>query len=94
MNEILRRAIGDRRIMLIDYEGQLRVIEPHTYGSDAMGRPLLRAYQPNPRSPARGWQLFDLSRACRLIVTRLVFCQPRPGYSRGDGAMARIIAEI
>jgi hypothetical protein len=94
MNPVLLRAIGARKIMLIDYEGHCRVIEPHTYGADANGRELLRAYQPDPRSPVRGWHLFDLTRSGRLIATRLVFCQPRPGYSRGDDAMAHIFAEL
>ena len=94
MNINLVKAILERRVLLINYEGQSRSIEPHTYGVGPDGQELLRAYQTSIRSEMQGWRLFDLSRAYDLKPTYQKFAVPRLGFQSGDRAMQDIFAEV
>jgi predicted DNA-binding transcriptional regulator YafY len=72
LDEDLRFAITNKRLLQLSYAGRLRVIEPHDYGIRD-GKTSLLAYQRRADSGAspkdvRGWRLFDVSRIDRCIV--------------------------
>jgi hypothetical protein len=90
-------AIREKRALSLQYNGYLRMIEPHTYGEIKDGVQLLRAYQTSGGSESgerQGWKLFDLSKAYSVTASQHPFVAPRSGYARNDKAMARIFAEL
>jgi phosphoribosylglycinamide formyltransferase-1 len=67
VDEQLRFAIANRRLIGLKYSGSVRVVEPHDYGVQK-GVPRLLGYQ---QSPVRsGWRLFDLAKveACSILA--------------------------
>lgn len=94
MNMQLVKAILERRVLLIDYDGHSRSIEPHAYGMTFDGKELLRAYQTSIRSEMQGWRLFDLSRGYELQQTFQKFAGARLGFEPRDNAMEQIYAEL
>ena len=73
LDKQLRQAIATKRLIEIKYAGQVRIVEPHDYGTlNSIDR--LLAYQ--RRKPgaannvdASGWRLFDVSKieACTVL---------------------------
>lgn len=97
MNTSLVNAIREKRALSLQYDGYLRTIEPHAYGQSKDDVQLLRAYQTSGGSESgeqQGWKLFDLSKAYSVTASQHTFTAARPGYARGDKAMARIFAEL
>jgi hypothetical protein len=94
MNMDLVKAIIEQRVLLIDYDGQSRSIEPHAYGVTFDGKELLRAYQTSIRGEMQGWRLFELSRGYNLHFTYQKFAVARLGFEPGDKAMQNIYAEV
>lgn len=83
LDEQLRFAIGNRRLLGLVYSGSLRLVEPHDYGVHK-GVTRLLAYQ--HKGPSRsgrpslsGWRLFDVAKITQAIVLRQTFAG-----SRGD----------
>lgn len=98
MNQMLVGAINGRKVLSLTYDGLSRIVEPHTYGVSANGSELLRCYQisgmhRNPSGP-HDWNLLTVSKIGSLAETGATFSTARPGYRRGDRAMARIYAEL
>jgi len=85
---LLRQAIRDRRIVEFRYHGEHRVVEPYRLGLDG-GRLRLMGWQSR-----KGWRSFHADEMTELEVLDRTFFQPREGYTRGDGAMDRILAEV
>ena len=97
MNNSFVNAIRERRVLALQYDGFSRTIEPHAYGESKDGNQLLRAYQTSGGSESgeyKGWKLFDLSKAYSITATQQTFSSARPGYARGDKAMATIYAQL
>lgn len=63
----LRDAIARRRLVRLRYNDAVRVIEPHDYGIKN-GKPMLLAYQLQPRKSAADWRLFDVSKIADCLV--------------------------
>ena len=83
VDEQLRFAIANKRLMQLRYNDSLRVVEPHDYGVKK-GAAMLLAYQ--RRSPggsaqkaATGWRLFDVSKIAECLILEEMF-----RGSRGD----------
>lgn len=90
-------AIGHRHLLTFRYDGFLRVVEPHTYGTDRKGNEALRAYQVSGGSDSGesiGWKIFHVSDMRGLSTLTDSFSGPRPGYKRGDRAFAIIRAQL
>ena len=90
-------AIRNRRLIRFSYDGYLRTVEPHAYGTDRKNRYLLRGYQVAGGSESGeyvGWKLFCEDEMVALTVTNDSFQGPRVDYKRGDRAMDHIIAEL
>ena len=86
--KLLRQAIGDRRVVEFRYHGEHRSLEPYRLGLDG-GRLRLMGWQSR-----KGWRSFYVDEMGDLEVTDRTFLQPREGYTRGDSAMDRILAEV
>ncbi|MBB3229105.1 putative DNA-binding transcriptional regulator YafY [Luteibacter sp. Sphag1AF] len=86
-------AIAQHRLLIFTYDGTERIVEPHIYGVDARGEPLLSAYQVEGGSrsgqPA-GWRLFRMDKMIGLRVLDQHFAGPRPDYQPDDGLFATI----
>jgi hypothetical protein len=69
----LRFAIAQRRLLGLEYNGRLRIVEPHDYGA-MNGTSKLLVYQlhadgHDEARPAAGWRLLDLAKigVCRVL---------------------------
>lgn len=73
LDEQLRLAIAERRLIQLRYNGTPRVAEPHDYGiQKGVTRLLvyqLRAVGSDPRKSASGWRLLDTLKieACDVL---------------------------
>ena len=93
----IANAIRHRRLLRFSYDGYLRTVEPHAYGTDRKNRYLLRAYQVAGGSGSGeyvGWKLFREDEMVAITETSDTFTGPRPDYKRGDRAIHRIIEEL
>jgi hypothetical protein len=93
LDDRLRFAIENTRLIEVRYSGSVRVAEPHDYGVHK-GVERLLAYQ--LRGPARspqqrvtGWRLFDLSKIEDCIVLDVTF-----RGSRGQSHRAHLVWEV
>ena len=86
--KLLRQAIRARLVVEFRYHGEHRTVEPYRLGEGA-GRLRLVGWQAR-----KGWRSFHVAEMDELELTARSFWEPREGYSRGDPAMDRILAEI
>jgi predicted DNA-binding transcriptional regulator YafY len=86
--KLLRQAIRDRRVVEFRYHGEHRTVEPYRLGLDG-GRLRLMGWQAR-----KGWRSFYADEMEELELSERSFLQPREGYTRGDSAMDRILAEV
>jgi hypothetical protein len=82
----LRFAIAHKRLIEVQYDGRLRVAEPHDYGVKN-GSSKVLVYQlrtagtpPDPR--ARGWRLLDLRKISICAVSDTTFAGSRADASQ------------
>lgn len=91
--EALRRG----RVLELRYDGYARSLEVHACGWTNEGHPVMRAWQVAGGSKSgerQGWKLMRLDEALGAIITDTASGAPRPGFKRGDKAMARIVCEV
>jgi hypothetical protein len=95
MNSEIINAIEKQNVIVFDYEGGARTVEPHCYGLTTKGNEAIRAYQIDGYSSSgkMGWKLYDLSKAYNIEVSRDTF-DVRDDYKKGDKGMSRIFTEI
>jgi hypothetical protein len=73
LDEQLRFAIAERRLIQVRYNGKQRVAEPHDYGVQKGATRLLvyqrRASGGDPRKSPMGWRLLDTAKieACDVL---------------------------
>jgi hypothetical protein len=96
MDTKIIQAIEDCNVIEFEYDGELRIIEPHCHGVTTAGNVGLRAYQVGGYSSSGtfGWKMYDLGKAKNIIITAEVFSGPRPDYRKGDKGMTKIYAEL
>lgn len=90
-------AIRDKALLKFIYNGELRVVEPQTYGLSNTGKEVLRAYQVSGGSRAgrsRMAKLFDLSKIKELEKTTRRFAEALPEHNPDDSAMVEIFATL
>lgn len=92
MNTMIRKAIDERACLEFVYKGQLRSVEPHTYGIHRSGQDALCGWQSMGGS-GEGFRLFFTAEMSGLAV-RETFDGPRPGYRRADGQFQIIYSEL
>jgi len=90
-------AISTRHLLVLDYHGKTRTVEPHTFGLDRWGRALLCAYQVECESPSKsatGCRFFFIEQMSNTRLDPRRFVTARPEFVRGDGAFKSITAEL
>jgi len=79
VDELIRQAIAERRLVSYRYKGQRRTGEPHLYGL-LNGQPTVLVYQTEGTSfagPYPNWRRLSLSGLTRFVVTGRPFQHPR-----------------
>lgn len=97
MQELLIEAIRDRRTLTVRYANVEAKVEPHAYGHDFRGQPVLLCYLTGVATEAgsgwdAGWKLLPLNRATTVADTGERFSGARPGYRRGHGDLCAPVA--
>ncbi|MBI3492440.1 MAG: hypothetical protein HY047_11775 [Acidobacteria bacterium] len=78
LDERLRFAIANKRLIRVTYQGSLRIGEPHDYGIQH-GTPKLLFYQlrradgGHGRDAVTGWRLFEVSKIDECVVLEETF---------------------
>lgn len=91
------RALREKKVLELRYDGFSRCVEVHAVGYSKTGAALMRAWQVRGGSTSgerMGWKLMRLDEAAGAVLAAEPSEAPRPGYKRGDAAMARIICEV
>lgn len=94
---LICEAIRERRLLVIEYGGSRRMVQPHVYGDDHAGDRLLSAYQVSGGSTsgaAHGWKSFHMDRVGSVASTTERFHGARPDYQRDDGAFAQVPCQL
>ncbi len=97
LGRILTEAIQKQSVVRFFYNGQLRVVEPQTYGISTSGNEALRGYQREGGSTsgtAARLKLFELAKISKLEVTAERFAGARPEHNLHDCAMGEVIATL
>lgn len=96
MEQELRRALAERRIVQFKYHGHSRLVEPHALGHVSEGRLALLGWQVSGGSasePPPGWRTFVLAEISRFKLTRKTFL-PRADYDAATSRVKPIEAEV
>lgn len=93
IDQQLRSAIANRRLIELRYHGDLRVAEPHDYGAQK-GTPKLLIYQlrassSTRRSNVEGWRLLEVAKIEACTVLHETF----PG-SRGQSHQRHLVWDV
>jgi hypothetical protein len=85
------------RLLVVEYGGAMRLVQPHVYGDDHAGDRLLSAWQVSGGSASgasAGWKFFRMDRVTSIALSEQHFHAPRPEFQKDDGAFARIVCQI
>ena len=80
IHEPLSRAILNRRQVSFNYQGKLRIVEPHDYGMQS-GKARLLSYQIGGQSGSGrlpNWRMFDVNKMTDFQVLQETFAGNRP----------------
>jgi hypothetical protein len=98
-DEVIRRAIAERRVVRFALDGIVRVAEPHDYGVRNGKRQLL-VFQVGGASGSGGlpdWRWIDLARASNFELLEQAFpggrVAPSGRHARWDQLFARVEAD-
>ncbi|MGC4081971.1 MAG: hypothetical protein QM736_07655 [Vicinamibacterales bacterium] len=82
LDQRIRRAIADKRLLEIRYKGAMRLAEPHDYGViDGTERLLIFQLRgPDSGKGAIGWRLLDVAKIESCVATDRAFAGSR-GHS-------------
>ena len=97
MNDLICEAISSRKVIEFNYNGGVRVVEPHCHGISRAGNEVLRGYQTDGYSESGnsvGWKMFEVSGMSIVQSTGDVFDQNRPGYNPDDKHMTSIHCHV
>lgn len=94
--ELLRRALAERRLVTFKYHGHARRVEPHALGRVTDNRLALLGWQVSGGSasePPPGWRTFVMAEMDSLKLARRTFA-PRADYRPEAVKMHPIEAEV
>lgn len=97
MNQTIIDAIKNRCVLRIEYHGFYRLVEPHTYGVNALGHDVLSGYQTEGGSKSnasQGWKLLLVNEVRAIAMTDTAFQGARRDYVRNTETMQRIYAQL
>ena len=93
IDEQLRFAIANRRLIQVGYRGDLRVAEPHDYGMQHGSANLLiyqlRGSGRTPGARERGWKMLNVSKIDTCVVLDETF-----RGSRGESSQHHLAWEV
>ena len=90
-------AIARRSLVMFEYADLIRVVEPHRYGINSAGHPMLSGWLRAGYSrsdPAGGWRNYLVTDISALQVLDAPFAGARPGYAAHDARMRETWAEL
>lgn len=90
-------AITRRSLVMFDYGDLIRVVEPHRYGVNSAGHPMLSGWLRAGYSrsdPAGGWRNYLVRDIRSLQLLDAPFAGTRPGYTAHDARMREVFAEL
>ncbi|MEW8030188.1 MAG: hypothetical protein AB2792_07670 [Candidatus Thiodiazotropha sp.] len=97
MNEIICKAIQEKRLLSFTYKGYRRVVEPHTHGISTANNECLRCYQVSGGSVSGrvpDWKMMTTNNIDGLTISDDTFECPRDGYRKNDSGMHTIFCEL
>lgn len=86
-------AISEMRLVQFSYQGSMRVVEPHTVGTDQKGHLALCGWQLSGGS-AVSWRNYHLDEMSALRTLDETFDGPREGYNRADKRFATVSCQL
>jgi hypothetical protein len=95
--EQLCAAITRRSLVMFEYGDLIRVVEPHRFGVNSAGHPMLSGWLRAGYSrsdPAGGWRNYLISDIRALQLLDAPFAGTRPGYAAHDPRMREIYCEL
>ena len=95
VDNLLRTAIRDRRLIRFNYNAKLRIAEPHDYGIQK-GQVRLLAYQVRGASSGRlpGWRWIEVPELSDLEIMEDTFAGPRSEGSSKHHAWDKVFARV
>lgn len=96
-HDIICKAIAEQRLLRFRYDGSIRVVEPHIFGSDSSARELLSAYLVRgfTRSGQKPfWRSYVASEMKAIKILDEQFPRPRSGYNPNDKRMRKIYCRV
>jgi hypothetical protein len=97
MINLIKEATNHKRCVSFQYDGLLRIVEPHCYGVSTAGNHVLRGFQVRGGSQTGeipGWRLYEESKIFHLKLLDEKAQMPRTGYNSNDSAMSRIYCHV
>jgi len=90
-------AITRRSLVMFEYGDLIRVVEPHRYGVNSAGHPMLSGWLRAGYSrsdPAGGWRNYLLDEISAFQLLDAPFAGTRPGYTAHDTRMREVFCEL
>jgi hypothetical protein len=97
MNQEIANAIKTKHLLRIEYHGNYRLVEPHTYGVNQKDNEMLICYQVSGGSSSNetlGWKFLLVQEARVISKTDTAFQSARNGYVPNTKTMKRIYAQL
>ena len=97
MEQIIKTAITERKVITFFYEGSERVVEPFCYGKSTKGNDVLRAFQIGGASSSGepfGWKLYIVNEMSSISINESTFDNNRPDYNPNDKGMVEIYCAV
>lgn len=85
--EVICEAIRGKNLLIFNYQGHDRIVEPHLLGQDSSGNEILSAYLVGGFSRSGGsrrWRRYFVNEMRSLTKLDEQFDPPRPGYNSSD----------
>ena len=76
-------AILKRSVIEFNYDGGVRIVEPHCHGFSSAGKEVVLAYQIDGYSKSgdsSGWRLYEVAKITDLSFADAIFPIDRPGF--------------
>lgn len=97
VDQRIRFAIAQKRLLEIAYKGGGRIVEPHDYGIQN-GVQRLLVYQlrgpARPGQSAAGWRMFDVPKIASLVVLEVQFSGSRGASHRHHTAWDTLYTRV
>ena len=90
-------AITRRSLVMFEYGDLIRVVEPHRFGVNSAGRPMLSGWLRAGYSrsdPAGGWRNYLVEEIRDFQLLDAPFAGTRPGYSAHDARMREVHCQL